>query len=35
LRAIRRFNGLAGLTSQLAEDGLAARAALTRFGWTG
>lgn len=32
LRAIRRFNGLAELTQQLAADQLAARTALTQFG---
>ncbi len=32
IRPVRRFNGLSELTAQLANDGLAARAALTRFG---
>lgn len=32
LRPIRRFDGLAELTAQLADDAKAARAALTRFG---
>ncbi len=32
IRPIRRFSGLPELTAQLAEDGVTARAALTRFG---
>lgn len=32
IRPIRRFGGLSELTAQLAADGVAARAALTRFG---